>query len=113
MLKNAINIVNKEFVKNLKPNYLLVDVRTAEEVKGGIIPNSKHLPVDLVADALKMSPAVFESVYKFKKPLKQDPVVFYCLKGSRAQLACKMAQELGYENLHNYAGSWTDWTSKS
>ena len=110
MLKRSISTVNKEFVKRLNKQ-ILIDVRTPEETFQGTIPHSNLLPLDSVKEALNLTPAEFRQKFKFVKPTKEDELVFYCYKGSRSLLACKIAEELGYKKVYNYPGSWADWTT--
>ena len=42
-------------------------------------------------------------------PTRARPLVVYCSAGSRSAFAAKALEELGYENVVNLAGGFTDW----
>uniref|UniRef100_S4PS43 Rhodanese domain-containing protein n=1 Tax=Pararge aegeria TaxID=116150 RepID=S4PS43_9NEOP len=103
-------------VKNatLNGNVLIVDVREPEEVKEhGKIPNSINIPLGNVSTALGiMTDKEFQSLYKRPKPTEEGEIIFYCMIGKRSGMAQQNAINLGYKNVKNYLGSWTDWASK-
>jgi rhodanese-related sulfurtransferase len=53
----------------------------------------------------------FKAQYGFPKPSKDQKIIFYCQAGSRSQTACELASAMGYENVFNYEGSWSEWSS--
>eukprot|EP00922_Rhytidocystis_sp_ex-Travisia-forbesii_P020977 GHVS01030790.1.p1 GENE.GHVS01030790.1~~GHVS01030790.1.p1 ORF type:complete len:230 (-),score=62.03 GHVS01030790.1:206-895(-) len=113
--------VNKQFVEELLKDQgtkqkLLVDVRELWELQQhGQIPGSVHVPLGEVEQALKvLDDNLFRHKYGFSKPNKNESVlVFYCKSGARAQTACEVADKLGYADVHNYKGSYTDWFQKT
>ncbi|XP_045765469.1 rhodanese domain-containing protein CG4456-like [Maniola jurtina] len=103
-------------IKNatLNEKILIVDVREPEEVKEhGKIPNSINIPLGNVSTALgTMSESEFQTIYKRPKPTEDTEIIFYCMIGKRSGMAQQNAINLGYKNVKNYLGSWTDWASK-
>ncbi|KAJ8014900.1 hypothetical protein DPEC_G00020580 [Dallia pectoralis] len=92
---------------------VVVDVRTNEEVEGGSIPGSIHIPVDSVETALALYPVEFQKKYGVTKPPLDAPeLVFYCQLGRRGRLATDRAQRLGFQKAVNYAGGYKDWLEK-
>ncbi|XP_034829958.1 rhodanese domain-containing protein CG4456-like [Maniola hyperantus] len=93
---------------------LIVDVREPEEVKEhGKIPNSINIPLGNVSIALgTMSEIEFQNIYKRPKPTEDTEIIFYCMIGKRSGMAQQNAINLGFKNVKNYLGSWTDWASK-
>ena len=59
--------------------------------------------------AFALSDAAFEAKYGFKKPTKENELVFYCRAGVRSTTASHAAQSSGYSNIKNYKGSWLEW----
>ena len=42
-------------------------------------------------------------------PTSDRPIVVYCAAGPRSAFATKTLEELGYENVVNLDGGYTDW----
>ncbi|KAK4050861.1 hypothetical protein OIV83_003283 [Microbotryomycetes sp. JL201] len=54
----------------------------------------------------------FTRTYGFHKPSKQQPIIFYCKAGVRAQTAVELAKRAGYKVTRNYKGSYDDWIKR-
>lgn len=81
---------------DLNNKYLLIDVRERDELKHGVIPTSKNIPLSEFKKALLMSENEFIMKYNFEKPLKSELLIVYCRTGVRACEASKIAISLGY-----------------
>jgi molybdopterin/thiamine biosynthesis adenylyltransferase/rhodanese-related sulfurtransferase len=77
---------------------LFVDVRERDEWEEGHIPGAVHVPRGFL-----------ESRVEQLAPDHGRPIVVYCAGGSRSAFATKTMQELGYTNVVNLAGGYTDW----
>jgi molybdopterin/thiamine biosynthesis adenylyltransferase/rhodanese-related sulfurtransferase len=77
---------------------LFVDVREQDEWDQGIIPGALHIPRGYL-----------ESRVEGLLPDHDRAIVVYCAGGSRSAFATKTLEELGYENVLNLAGGFTDW----
>jgi molybdopterin/thiamine biosynthesis adenylyltransferase/rhodanese-related sulfurtransferase len=77
---------------------VLVDVRETDEWDEGHIPGAVHVPRGHL-----------ESRIEQVAPDRSRPVLLYCAGGSRSAFATKTLEELGYENVVNLAGGYTDW----
>jgi rhodanese-related sulfurtransferase len=77
----------------------LVDIRTPAEVKRGVIPNAKTLPMHLIP----------LNIDYFS--LSQNQIVIYCRTGSRSAQACRFLNEQGINNVINLRGGITKWSS--
>ncbi|XP_053689856.1 rhodanese domain-containing protein CG4456-like [Sabethes cyaneus] len=96
------------------PEKLLIDVRDASEIAAtGAIPTSINIPVDTIADQLKLSSEAFQSKYGRKKPATNDPMIFTCCVGQRSGVAAFEADKLGFKNIKNYTGSWQEYATKN
>ena len=52
-----------------------------------------------------------ENIFKTLNIEKTDPIILYCHSGVRsAHTTFVMTQLLGFENVKNYDGSWTEWS---
>ncbi|XP_058833087.1 rhodanese domain-containing protein CG4456-like [Topomyia yanbarensis] len=92
------------------PEKLLIDVREPEELAAtGVIPTSINIPLKTVSDELQLSPAAFHAKYGRNKPEANDPIIFTCRTGVRAGIAANEADRLGFKNVKNYVGSWTEY----
>jgi thiosulfate/3-mercaptopyruvate sulfurtransferase len=107
----------------------LVDVRSPDEytgkllhmanypqegaLRGGHIPGAKNVPWARAAneDGTFKSRAELDALYGNEVGLKPaDDVVVYCRIGERSSHTWFALQHLlGYENVRNYDGSWTEW----
>src|SRR3990172_5800896 len=75
-----------------------LDVRERDEWEEGHIPGAVFIPRGNL-----------ESRVETALPDKSQPVVVYCAVGSRSAFAAKTLEELGYEDVANLAGGYTDW----
>ena len=74
-----------------RTDYVLVDVRTAEEYSSGHIPGAVNIPYDVIDRNLPTRN-------------KGDLVVLYCRSGNRSGQAERTLGGLGYTNLVNFGG---------
>ena len=108
------------------PAFVLVDVRTTDEFTGkrlksgarsaGRIPGSLHIDwADAVYYNGNRKFRTFEELKKIYKKLPEDRdahVITYCHSGVRsAHTTFVLTQLLGYRQVHNYDGSWLEWSS--
>ncbi len=77
---------------------LFLDVREQDEWEEGHLPGAVHVPRGFL-----------ESRIEQLAPERSGPILVYCAGGSRSAFATKTLQELGYENVVNLAGGFTDW----
>ena len=107
----------------------LIDVRSPEEytgerthmpaypeegaLRGGHIPGAKSMPWGKAAneDGTFKSAAELKELYTEQVGLGQsDEVIAYCRIGERSSHTWFVLKHLlGYENVRNYDGSWTEW----
>jgi thiosulfate/3-mercaptopyruvate sulfurtransferase len=107
----------------------LIDVRSADEytgkllhmanypqegaLRGGHIPGAKNVPWGRAAndDGTFRSRAELEALYEGEARLTpSDDVVVYCRIGERSSHTWfALTHLLGYEQVRNYDGSWTEW----
>ncbi|MFZ5949478.1 MAG: rhodanese-like domain-containing protein [Candidatus Rifleibacteriota bacterium] len=69
---------------------VLVDVRTPGEFAGGSIENAINLPLDDVANLASKH-----------LPDRNQPILVFCLSGSRSAMAKTILSRAGYTNVHN------------
>ena len=116
--------VSKEGLqKALQTNTLILDTRTTDEfsgkrqkkgaMKGGRIPNSMHIDwveaINYNGDKRLKTITDLEAIYG--KLNKNDSIIVYCHSGVRsAHTTFVLTQLLGYKNVKNYDGSWTEWS---
>lgn len=53
-----------------------------------------------------------EQMMKAKNIQKEDDIIIYCFKGSRASNTLMILNEYGYKNVSNYFASWNEWSRK-
>ena len=108
-------------------NGQLVDVRSADEFTGkilappglaetalraGHIPSAQNIPWSQAAneDGTFKSYEELEKLYGAKGIAGEKPVIAYCRIGERSSHTWFVLKYLlGYENVQNYDGSWTEW----
>jgi thiosulfate/3-mercaptopyruvate sulfurtransferase len=118
--------VTKEAVlKAIENHTLILDTRTRDEYSGkeqktgaakaGRIPTSVHIDwadaIDYNGDKSFKSIQDLEAIYSKLHATKEDPIIVYCHSGVRsAHTFFVLTQLLGYKNVRNYDGSWTEWS---
>lgn len=88
----------KVAVKNYDGSLTLIDVRMPQELGGGTIPGSEHIPLDNILDTVPKS-----------IPDPQAPVVVFCKSGMRGGMAQGALRKLGYTNVSNIVGGFDAW----
>lgn len=92
----------KDWTKKLAtdPNAVVLDVRTADEVADGIIPNAVHI------DIFKGQGFIDEV-----SQLNKDASYYvYCKSGGRSAQACAVMSQLGFKHAYNLIGGFSEWT---
>lgn len=126
---NTDILIDKEGImaslSNKNSKIILVDTRTTDEYKGsakkkgankaGRISGSVHVDWAEAINfkdhkKIKSADELRQIYYKYGITEK-DTVVVYCHSGSRSALTTFVLTELlGYPNVMNYDGSWTEWS---
>jgi thiosulfate/3-mercaptopyruvate sulfurtransferase len=106
---------------------VLVDVRSPAEFtgeilappglpetcqRGGHIPGAKSIPWGKACneDGTFKSPAELQQLYGGAGVTADTPVIAYCRIGERSSHTWFVLKHLlGYQNVKNYDGSWTEW----
>ncbi len=124
-----IRIFRDEVLKHAQAGRPLIDVRSPKEftgeklhmedypqegaLRGGHIPGAKNVPWSRAVndDGTFKSVAELKAIFEGEIGLKpSDPVVAYCRIGERSSLTWfVLTYLLGYPNVRNYDGSWTEW----
>jgi thiosulfate/3-mercaptopyruvate sulfurtransferase len=107
----------------------LVDVRSPKEytgellhmpnypqegaTRGGHIPGAVNIPWSMAvneADSTFKPPEELHSLYEGKNIKPDKDIIAYCRIGERSSLTWFVLKYLlGYSNVKNYDGSWTEW----
>ena len=114
-------------VTGSKNNWSLVDVRSGDEYsgkllsppglpetcqRGGHIPGALNIPwgKNVNDDGTFASPSELKALYQRVGITPDKNVVAYCRIGERSSLTWFVLKYLlGYDNVKNYDGSWTEW----
>ncbi len=80
-------------------DFVLVDVRTEQEISRGVIPGASHIPLHLL-------PARFGEIDSARA------VVFYCQSGARSAQACAFLSGRGWREVYNLEGGMSAWVGK-
>jgi rhodanese-related sulfurtransferase len=83
-------------VKEGKPAYFLMDVRTPAEYEAGHIPTAVNIPVDEIGT--RPPTDTLDAL-----------LIVYCRSGARSASAQKVLEDLGYTNVVDF-GSVSRWT---
>ncbi|GAC41625.1 rhodanese-like domain-containing protein [Paenibacillus popilliae] len=75
----------------------IIDVREDEEVALGMIPGSKHIPMNQIPERLQEIEPTEEAI-------------FICRSGYRSELVCEYLQRLGRVNAVNLEGGMLSWS---
>ena len=124
-----IRAFRDEVFKQVEKKKPLVDVRSAKEytgelismpnypqegaTRGGHIPGAVSIPWSQAvneADSTFKSPEELRALYEGKGIKSDGEVIAYCRIGERSSLTWFVLKYLlGYPNVKNYDGSWTEW----
>lgn len=125
----SIRALQSEVAEAIKQSTALVDVRSPQEFsgdviappgmtetaqRGGHIPGAANVPWKQATneDGTFKSPQELEELYASKGVTSDKNVITYCRIGERsAHTWFALHELLGFENVHNYDGSWTEWGS--
>ena len=77
-------------IASLPDNPLVIDVRSPGEYASGHVQGAVNLPLDR-----------FEQEIGRVAPDKSVPVMMYCLSGGRSGGACRLMQQIGYQQVIN------------
>lgn len=125
----AIRAFRDEVLAHSNAKKPLVDVRSAKEytgellhmpnypqegaTRGGHIPGAVSIPWSQAvneADATFKTPEALKELYEGKNIKPDKEVIAYCRIGERSSLTWFVLKYLlGYPNVKNYDGSWTEW----
>jgi molybdopterin/thiamine biosynthesis adenylyltransferase/rhodanese-related sulfurtransferase len=97
-VREEIDEVGAAEARERRGDALFIDVREREEWEEGVIPGAVHVPRGQL-----------ESRIEGLVPDHAREIVLYCSGGSRSAFAAKALGELGYENVTNMTGGFTDW----
>ena len=81
-------------------NYIILDVRTAEEFAEKHIPNAINIPNETIGN---------EEIEEL--PDKNQLILVYCRSGNRSKQASEKLAALGYTNIYEFGGI-NDWTGE-
>jgi len=98
--KNYENVNASSFKQLIDetPNAVVLDVRTAAEMRSGAIRGAVN--IDLMS-------ADFQQ--KIGKLDKNKTYFVYCRSGNRSGQACKMMGNAGFEHVYNLSGGMMSW----
>ncbi|HRF94295.1 MAG TPA: sulfurtransferase [Aggregatilineales bacterium] len=127
---HKIRAFRAEVLEHIKANLPLVDVRSPQEysgellhmpnypqegtLRGGHIPGAQSVPWARAInpdDGTFKTSAELKAIYEGEKGLKSDDtIIAYCRIGERSSHSWfVLTYLLGYSNVRNYDGSWTEW----
>lgn len=98
-MENLTQLEWKEGISKDKDS-IVIDVRTKEECLHGMIENAIHLDI---CDLENFTSEV-------EKMDKSKNYFVYCMAGGRSGSACKIMNDLGFENTYNLMGGISCWT---
>ena len=124
-----IRAFRDDVLSHLRKGGALVDVRSPQEfsgemlhmpdypqegaMRGGHIPGARNVPWKRAAndDGSFRSAAELEKIYADEIGLnREDAIIAYCRIGERSSHTWFVLRHLlGYPNVRNYDGSWTEW----
>lgn len=125
----AIRAYRDDVLKHSNARKPMIDVRSPKEysgellhmeaypqegaLRGGHIPGAANVPWATAAneDGTFKSADELSEIYEIQKGLKKgDDVIAYCRIGERSSHTWFVLKYLlGYANVRNYDGSWTEW----
>lgn len=77
---------------------MVIDVREDSELRDGMIPNAKHIPLGQIQARVK-------ELDRFRS----RPVIIACRSGARSSGACRLLRKAGFTDVYNLAGGMINW----
>ena len=74
----------------LKQGSRVIDVRSPGEFQGGHLPGAVNVPLDRLGDEIARH-----------APDKEQPLLLYCLSGTRSGMGKASLRKMGYRNVFN------------
>lgn len=114
-----------DMIVSKREELVVVDTRTVDEYSGkrkkggaakaGRIPNSIHIDwaeaIDYEGSKKFKTLPELQKIYDRMEAAVDDPIIVYCHTGVRSSHTTFVLTELlGYTNVRNYDGSWTEWS---
>ena len=93
--------ISKDQLKESLDQYVIIDVREADEVENGKIENSQNMPLGLLIRNAKKGKI---------EELKQEKVCVYCASGYRGNIAADELVKAGFSAV-NLDGGYTTWSA--
>ena len=105
-VERAINITAQEayaLIQNNKDgqNFMILDVRTPEEIANGYIENS--ISIDYYSETF------LEQIDELDK---NKTYLVYCKVGGRSGMAMDLMGELGFQKIYNMLGGFDQWEAE-
>lgn len=99
-----MNLSQKDWSEKLEQDAdaVILDVRTPEEWREGIIPNA--LQIDIYKGQ--------GFIYEVDALDKSKHYYVYCKAGGRSAQACSIMSQLGFENTDNLMGGFMEWNGE-
>ena len=91
--------ITAEQLKSQKSDFVIIDVREADELKGGIIENSVHMPLGL---------SIRNAQKKQIEDLRDKKICTYCGTGYRGNIAADELVKEGF-NAVTLDGGYPSW----
>ena len=98
ILQKRLHVIPWSAVKDISPEDILIDVRTALEYVEGNIPGSINIPVDELRSRI-------DELDKHKN------IFIYCQIGLRGYLAQRILLQNGFEKVKNISGGYKLWSA--
>jgi len=95
---SAVENIDAEGLEALRLNggFELIDVRTDDEIRRGIIAGARHIPLHLLGA-------------RYPEIGRDRPVVFYCQSGARSMQAGAFLVAKGWPRGYNLSGGLSAW----
>jgi rhodanese-related sulfurtransferase len=95
ILKKMGQVSAQKAIELVNQGAVVIDVRTPSEFAGGSVKEAVNLPLDSISQ--KISVVV---------PDKEQPIMVFCLSGTRSAMARRVLRSNGYKNVYNLGSLW-------
>ena len=100
MTYQMITMEEAKTIFETEGDYIILDVRRADEFESGHIPNAVNVPNEIIGDT------EIEEL-----PDKEQLIYVYCRSGNRSKQAAEKLVQMGYTNIIEFGGIM-DWTGE-
>ncbi len=95
VLKKIGQVSANKALELVNQGAVVIDVRTPSEFASGSVKDAINLPLDSISQKIAAA-----------TPDKEQPILVFCMSGTRSAMARRVLRTNGYKNVYNLGSLW-------